>query len=68
MKIIKSFYSEQIATIYVGQLENAGIHCFLSNTVTTGLVPFGDGGVNLHVKEEDIPKAMALLNMNLITG
>ena len=70
MKIIKSFYSEHIATIYEARLLEAGIPCFISNKATSGLVPFGDGGLNLHVQEDLFEKAneiIAELDQNMNT-
>ena len=61
MIIIKKFYSEQIARLYESRLQDAGIPCFLSNTTTTTLVPFGDGGVSLHVQETDVDRAMKVI-------
>ena len=70
MKIIKSFYSEHAATIYEARLLEAGIPCFLSNKATSALVPFGDGGVNLHVQEDLFEKANKIieeLDLNINT-
>lgn len=61
MQIVKHFYSEQIASIYLTQLQSAGIACFLSNTATSTLVPFAEGGISLHVIEDDIPRAMEII-------
>jgi hypothetical protein len=61
MQIVKHFYSEQIASIFLMQLQAEGIDCFLSNTATSTLVPFGEGGISLHVNDNDVLRAIEII-------
>lgn len=61
MQIVKHFYSEQIASLYLNRLKAEGIPCFLSNTATSTLMPFGEGGISLHVEDKDVETAMEII-------
>ena len=55
--ILKRFISIAEAKIYEARLNEAGIRTFLSNTNTGQLLPFHDGGIVLHIQENDLEEA-----------
>jgi len=59
--ILKNFYFESKARLYIARLEEAGIPAFLSNVNTTTFIPFGHGGITLHVRKEDARQALAII-------
>ena len=55
------FYSESIASLYQSKLKSKGIKSFLSNSLTTNLIPFGEGGIVLHVQEKDLDRSVQII-------
>jgi len=60
MIIIKFFYFETPARLYAARLKEANIPSFISNT-STGL-PFGNGGIGLHIRQEDQKMAAHIIH------
>lgn len=61
--VMRYFSFESEAHIYAAQLKKAGIPCFISNShISTALPLGGTGDVSLHVKEQDIQAAQAVLD------
>ena len=60
-RIIRKFYNESEATLYKIRLEDQGISCFISNAISSTILPFNDGGVILHVKDTDIEEALTII-------
>ncbi len=58
---VKYFYFESEARLFAAGLKDAGIKCFVSNTNTITAFPLGGGGIGLHVKEEDLKLATAIV-------
>lgn len=58
---VKFFYFESEARLFAAGLKNEGIKCFVSNTNTITAFPLGGGGIGLHVKEEDLKMATAIV-------
>ena len=54
---IKWFFLEAEARVYAARLREAGIYSFVSNANTTTMLPFGGGGIGLHVKVSDRSEA-----------
>ncbi len=61
MIIIKSFYFETPARLYAARLKEAGIPSFVSNTSIN--IPFGNGGITLHIRKEDQQKATHIIHL-----
>ena len=61
MILLKKFYNPTEISLYQARLKESGIESFLSNTNVTGLMPFGDGGYHLHIKESDLEGAALLV-------
>ena len=59
--ILRRFIYSARANIYSARLKEHGIPCFISNINTSTLIPFGEGGILLHVRENDLEAAHALL-------
>lgn len=59
---IKYFYFEPEAHLYVARLKEANIKSFISNANTSTALPFGEGGIGLHVKESDAEEALQIVN------
>lgn len=49
------------ARIYDATLRDAGIRSFLSNTNTSQLLPFMDGGITLHVPDHQMEQAREIM-------
>lgn len=58
---VKFFYFESNARIYAARLKEAGINSFISNANTSTVIPFGEGGIGLHVKQDDLEEAVAII-------
>ena len=58
---VKFFYFESNARIYAARLKEAGINSFISNANTSTVIPFGEGGIGLHVKQDDLEEALAII-------
>lgn len=58
--IIKFFYFETPARLYAARLKEANIPSFVSNTSTN--IPFGNGSIALHIREEDQEKAAHIIH------
>jgi hypothetical protein len=43
------------------ELRNVDIPCYISNSNAHTLLPVGQGGIGLHVRQGDLPAAMAAL-------
>ncbi len=59
--ILKNFYFESKARLYIARLEEAGIPAFLSNVNTTTFIPFGHGGITLHIRKKDARQALEII-------
>ncbi|MEO1514406.1 MAG: DUF2007 domain-containing protein [Bacteroidota bacterium] len=59
--VAKYFFFESKARIYAARLNEAGIKSFISNANTISVIPLGEGGIGLHVKEEDLPRALSII-------
>jgi hypothetical protein len=55
------FYNESVASLYQAKLADANIQSFLSNQHTSNLIPFGDGGILLHVKKLDLERSVEII-------
>ncbi|WP_235297877.1 hypothetical protein [Portibacter marinus] len=62
-QIIRRFYSNVEAKIYFLRLQEAGIHCFLSQENISTILPLSDGGVFLNVATDDLEKAVELMSV-----
>ena len=60
--IVRRFIQLAEAKIYELSLLNAGIRCFLSNTNASQLLHFSDGGITLHVSEDQIEEAKEIIH------
>lgn len=60
--IIRNFIHPAEARIYEVRLLEAGIRCFLSNTNTSQLLPFSDGGIALHVAKHMLEDAREVIH------
>ncbi|MEL6865159.1 MAG: hypothetical protein AAFP19_12100 [Bacteroidota bacterium] len=58
---IKYFYFESQARLYAARLKEANIRSFVSNANTTTVLPFGEGGIGLHIRESDQEEALAII-------
>jgi len=58
---VKVFYFESKARLYAARLKEVGIKSFISNANTTTIIPLGEGGIRLHVKEEDATQALTII-------
>ena len=59
--ILRRFYSNIEANIYLIRMKEAGINCFLSSDNISTILPLSDGGVLLNVSEDQIHEAANLL-------
>ena len=60
--IAKRFYNEALAHLYKSKLKDRGIESFISNATTSTLIPFGDGGFTLHVRQSDLDQVTSIIN------
>ena len=60
--IVRKFIHPAEARIYEVRILEAGIRCFLSNTNTSQLLPFSDGGIALHVAEHQLEEANEIID------
>ena len=58
---IKYFYFETQAMIYAARLKQVGIRSFVSNANTITAFPLGEGGIGLHIKEDDTEDAIGII-------
>jgi len=58
---VKYFYFESEARLYAARLKEAGIKSFLSNANTSTVIPLGEGGIGLHINEEQLPEATRII-------
>lgn len=59
--IAKRFYNEALAHLYKSKLKDQGIESFISNATTSTLIPFGDGGFTLHVRQSDLEEVNSII-------
>ena len=59
--ILRHYANMAEASIYVAHLNAAGIRAFLSNTNTSQLLPFAEGGIGLHVLENQVEEAREIV-------
>jgi len=59
--VARYFYFDSEAYLYAARLRESGIKCFVSNSNTIAAVPLGNGGIGLHVRQNDLPEALRLL-------
>lgn len=60
--VLKYFNFEAEARIYAARLKEEGIKSFLSNSNTHTTIAFlSEGGIGLHIKEEDAAKASKVI-------
>ena len=60
-RILRRFYSNIEANIYLIKLKEGGINCFLSSENISTILPLSDGGVLLNVAEDQLEEAVDLL-------
>lgn len=60
-QILKRFYSNVEANIYLLKLKEEGINCFLSDENISTILPLSDGGASLNVAEDQIPIAIGIM-------
>ena len=60
--ILRRFYNETSAKMVQSRLEESGVESFISNSITSTLLPFSEGGFILHVRNDDLLRAEAILN------
>lgn len=58
---IKYFYFESQARLYAARLNEAGIRSFVSNANTITAFPLGEGGIGLHIREDDTEDAVNII-------
>ncbi len=58
---VKWFFLEAEARVYAARLRQADIPSFVSNANATTMIPFGGGGIGLHVKATDEQDARAII-------
>lgn len=58
---VKYFYFESEARLNAARLKKEGINCFVSNTNSITAFPLAEGGIGLHVKENDLEKATQIV-------
>lgn len=58
---VKFFYFETKARIYAARLKEAGIISFISNANSSTVIPFGEGGIGLHVNKKDLEEALEII-------
>ena len=58
---IKYFYFESQARLYAARLKGAGIRSFVSNANTITAFPLGEGGIGLHIREDDTKDAVHII-------
>lgn len=59
--VARYFYFDSEAYLYAARLRESGINCFVSNSNAIAAVPLGNGGIGLHVKEQDLQEALSLI-------
>jgi hypothetical protein len=59
---IRRFNHEPIASLYMAQLQQAGIPAFIAYSHFNSMLPVGDSGIYLYVRLEDRDNALKLLN------
>ena len=59
---VKFFYFESEARVYAARLKQAGIKNFISSSHVSSMLPMGEGGIGLHVKEEDQQQALEIIH------
>ncbi|MEM9919990.1 MAG: hypothetical protein AAF990_17985 [Bacteroidota bacterium] len=59
--VAKYFYFESEARLYAARLKEAGIKSFISNANIISVMPLGEGGIGLHIKEDDLPSALPII-------
>lgn len=60
--IARRFYSPIKANIYYLKLKESGFNCFLSNENISTILPLSNGGVFLHVSEDQLEEAKAFID------
>ena len=59
--IIRNFSNIAEARLYLARLEESGVPSFISNANTSQLLPFTDGGIALHIYEDDVDLANEII-------
>lgn len=59
--IARRFFNEASARLYQTILGEEGVESFISNSITSTLIPFGEGGFILHVRESDLKLAREIM-------
>ena len=58
---VKYFYFETEARLYAARLKEAQIPSFISNTNVSTALALGEGGIGLHIREEDAAEATRII-------
>ncbi len=58
---IKYFYFETEARLYAARLKEAEIPSFVSNTNVSTALALGEGGIGLHIREDDLAEATRII-------
>ncbi len=59
--IIRNFTNIAEARLYLARLEEAGVRSFISNANASQLLPFSEGGIALHIYEDDVELASEII-------
>ena len=59
--VAKYFYFHSQASLYAARLHEVGIKSFISNSNVSTVMPLGQGGIGLHIKEEDLAEATKVI-------
>jgi hypothetical protein len=59
--VAKYFYFHSQASLYSARLKEIGIKSFISNSNVSTAIPLGQGGIGLHVREEDLAEAIKVI-------
>ena len=58
---IKQFSNEAQAHMYKHRFDEEGIRCMINNTIVSTLIPMGAGAFSLQVLEDDIQRALEIV-------
>ncbi len=59
--VVQNFYFDFEAQVAAARLRDAGIPCYVSNAISATQLPSASPSIGLHVLEEDLARAKAIL-------
>ncbi len=59
--LLKKCYNKLKANLYLNELNSRGIYTFIQNEHVTDMIPFGDGGYELHVDIDKLDEALTII-------